>query len=294
MSRIETKFRLMREFGSMMAPVHRLLDTTEPNPSPVRLAVETAQLAKDWGDYSGRVHAFCTVNGLLLALYYKTLINCVTEMFGILNARDVERARRELPELFRRAENALIAIPADDPDLMLPPQSPFQSYLRLLALCGGASTRLELFDPYLDAEVFHRYLSDVRDKVQVTLITHVNVMRDPRRRDRIIAVSELVALERSLHYQLLEVPSIHDRHLRADDKIFHLGGSPKDASKKDFYTIGETDSNQNLQKVLDRIISSSTPWYRPGMPRHLRWCSTCKQPSDVRPNGVCATCGNRS
>jgi hypothetical protein len=40
---------------------------------------------------------------------------------------------------------------------MLPPQSPFQTYLFLLAICGTRTTRLELFDPYLDAEVFDRY-----------------------------------------------------------------------------------------------------------------------------------------
>ena len=125
----------------------------------------------------------------------------------------------------------------------------------------------------------------------MTLITEKANMRNARRRDRILAISELVAMERPAHYQLLEAPSIHDRHIRADDKIYHIGGSAKDASKKDFYTITETDGNTALHAALDGIIAGSSPWYQSGMPKHRRWCPRCNQPGDVLPNGACSACG---
>jgi hypothetical protein len=154
--------------------------------------------------------------------------------------------------------------------------------------------RLDLFDPYLDAEVFDRYLADTSKQVEIALVTEVANMRNVRRRGRIVAVSELVALERPTLYRLLEVPSIHDRHLRADDKIYLLGGSAKDASKTDFYTIAETDSNPTLHSTLDNIMAGATAWYQPGMLRHRRWCPTCNHPSDVEASGVCTGCGTHT
>jgi hypothetical protein len=201
--------------------------------------------------------------------------------------------RDVFPSLLLESEEALRDVPADDPDVILPPTSPFQTYMRLLAICGMTATRLDLFDPYLDAEVFDRYLPDVGKAVEITLVTASKNMRDARRRGRIVAISELVALERPAQYRLLEAQSLHDRHLRADDKIFHLGGSAKDASTKDFYTITGTDGNQTLHSTLDGIVAGSNPWYRPGMPGHRRWCSICKQPRDAKPSGLCTECGSQ-
>jgi hypothetical protein len=207
------------------------------------------------------------------------------------HAGDLVTIRQNFPWYRSQAESALRDVPADDPDVMLPPQSPFQTYLLLLAICSTTTTRLELFDPYLYAEIFHRYLPDVHTGVFITLVTEEASMRKERPRSRILSISELVAMERPAHYQLLEAKSIHDRHIRADNKIYHIGGSAKDASKKDFYTITETDSNAVLHVTLDRIIAGSSPWYKPGMLKHRRWCARCNQPSDVEPNGTCNMCG---
>jgi hypothetical protein len=298
MSRLETKFRLMRELGSLLDPLERLLfNDAEPNPSMAKVALLTGQYKIDFDTFYPNLGIFCIVHGVTLQIYMTKLYSSLYGLQIILqsyNIRNISHIREEFRRLKNEIEAALVEVPADDPDVMLPPQSPFQTYLRLLATCGATSTRLQLFDPYLDAEVFDRYLPDVRNGVEITLVTEVGNLRNARRRGRIIAISELVALERPTCYSFLEAPSLHDRHLRADDKIYHLGGSVKDASKKDYYTITETDSNQALHSVLDGIVTASTPWYQPGMPRHRRWCSTCNLSSDVQPSGVCIACGNQT
>ena len=294
MSRTETKFRLMRELGSVLDPIQRLLfNDAEPNPSRPRIAVVLAQYERDKDAWLHRVHDFCTINGMILEPYYRNIHNPIHQISIILReyATRLEIMKESFLVVRSSVESALIDVPTDDPDVMMPPESPFQTYLRLLGICGTAKTELELFDPYLDAEVFDRYLTDVGTGVEVVLVTEENNMRIARRRDRIIAISELVVFERPDSYRLLEVPSIHDRHLRADHKIYHLGGSAKDASKTDFYSIIETDSNRTLHSTLDGIIAGSTPWYQPGMSFHRRWCSTCKQPSDVHQNRHCSVCG---
>jgi hypothetical protein len=66
----------------MLDPIQRLLsDATEPNPSRTKISVATAQLAKDWGIYSTKVHAFCTVNELLLSVFYSPIIDCMNKIF---------------------------------------------------------------------------------------------------------------------------------------------------------------------------------------------------------------------
>jgi len=292
-SRLETKFRLIRELGSMFDPVQRLLfNDANPEPSRAKLAVATAQLISELGIYSQEVAQFCTINQLFIHAYFAPIDALKIAIMDLLRHGSMDRIRREFPEMSKRLEAAVLDIPADDPDVMLPPESPFQTYLRLLAICGVTTTRLQLFDPYLDAEVFDRYLPDVGKGVEITLVTDVANMRTVRRRDRIVAISELIALERPTTYRLLEAPSLHDRKIRSDDKIFDLGGSMKDASKKDFYTITSTDGNSGLQATLDQIIAASYAWYQPGMTMHRRWCSICKQISDVQKNGACTTCGN--
>ena len=39
------------------------------------------------------------------------------------------------------------------------------------------------------------------------------------------------------------VPSMHDRHVRADDKIFHLGGSVAHASLKDYEDAWQAETS---------------------------------------------------
>jgi len=293
MSRLETKFRLMRELGSVLDPIQRLLaDSSQPSPTRAKVAVVLAQFRKDWRAWFDRFAEFCSVDGGILQPFHNNMYQPLSNIESLLERYpgDLEEVRKQFPLMLSQAEAALRDVPADDPDVLLPPQSPFQTYLRLLAICGGTLTRLQLFDPYLDAEIFDRYLPDIGKGVEITLVTEVANMRNARRRGRIIAISELVALERPTHYRLLEVPSIHDRHLRADDKIFHLGGSAKDASKQDFYTIAETDSNLTLHSTLDGIVAGSTAWHQPGMPRHRRWCPTCNHPSDVQTSGACIVC----
>ena len=186
MSRLETKFRLMRELGSVMDPIQRLFfNDAEPNPSRTKIAVVLTQYIKDMEAWLRRVRDFCEINGGILEPYYRDIHNPAHNIASLLrdHAGNLATVRQNLPHYQSQAESALRDVPADDPDVMLPPQSPFLTYLRLLAICGTTTTRLELFDPYLGAEVFDRYLPDVHPGVSVTFITEEACMRNARRRE---------------------------------------------------------------------------------------------------------------
>ena len=138
-----------------------------------------------------------------------------------------------------------------------------------------------------------------QENVGIAVVTEKNRMvpdaknkRAVAQRDRIIALSELFAVDRPNSYQFLMAASIHDRHARIDGKIFHLGGSLAHAAMHDSFTITETDSNAQLHASLETAIGASHPWYQPGMPRHRRWCRVCRDIRDVKPNDNCDICNS--
>jgi hypothetical protein len=184
-------------------------------------------------------------------------------------------AKQVFHDVLLETQAFIRAIPCDDPGTILPSESPFQTYIRLRAVCAGVSSGLDVLDPYLSADVFHRYLADVPPSAMLTVVTSDKVMMPSRpqdipRRDRIVAVSELVALERKGKYRFLVTAQQHDRHCRADNDILHLGGSVAHAGIKDPYTLSKLDPSQSNHAFLDGVIAAATEWYGPTVTTHRK------------------------
>ena len=246
-----------------------------------RLRIEQ-QFKRDLKDWCERLDAFCDCMGVKYDFEYGEIVdltqrlhlnlNCTTSLSSI---ELLQLCRRGLQANYFKTIEWIRAVPVDIGDIIFEPNNPYRSYLLFRSLCSNASRRIEIFDPYLDATVFHRYLSDIQSDVDVKVITDETIMlsrkkKDEPIRDRIVAVSELLAHERPEHYRFLVVPSLHDRHLRVDDDLFHLGGSMKDAAKNDPFTLGRLDTTDAVNTVLDGYVSAATPWYHPGLPNHRR------------------------
>jgi hypothetical protein len=165
-------------------------------------------------------------------------------------------------------KGAIRAVPCEDPDKIFPANSPFQTYLRLKAICSTAGSRVEVFDPYVDASVFHRYLAEVPASVPIVVVAGDGSMKDRRRRE-LVAVSQLFAAERSTTYRFLVSAGLHDRHLRADSTIYHVGGSLKDAAAKSPFSLSKHSSTET-DASLDGIIAGAVEWFGPSTPKHRR------------------------
>lgn len=176
--------------------------------------------------------------------------------------------RQRFLHQLERVKNAIRDVPCDDPDTIFSGASPFQTYRHLRAICSIATTRVELFDPYLGPEVFHLYLADCDEGVKITVVTSQKIMDSVGRSYHIVAVSKLLAAERPDSYRLLVTTQQHDRHLRVDDKIYHLGGSVKDLDKPRPYTLANLDTTEPNEKILDDVIAKSEEWFGPTTPEH--------------------------
>jgi len=205
-------------------------------------------------------------------------INHFLDFLGMLKHPELlSEARGKFPQHLRRVQEVIRAVPCDEQDAILPANSPFKTYLKLRSICSSATSRLDLFDPYLGPEAFHRYLSWCDESVSITVVTSEKLMvpalsdsRAQNLRDRIIAVSELLAAERPATYRFLVTAKQHDRHLRIDQSIFHLGGSIKDASKAAPYTLSALDATQSNHSFLDEIIAQAAEWFGSKVQSHRR------------------------
>jgi hypothetical protein len=275
-SRVEQRDHLMTSLGMLADPIRRLIDGGEAlkHTAPY---VE-AQFRNDLRLFTDQLKAFCRIGPIRFESELGNAVgpcNSLIDFIGLCRnpQPDYAKITERFKERLESARKAIRAIPCEDPSTILPSESPFQTYLRLRAICAGAGARLDLLDPWLSAEVFHRYLADVPPAVKVQVVTGQTVMHDPRhhaRRDQIVAVSELVALERKDKYRFLVSSQQHDRHCRADDQILHVGGSLVHASMRSPYTLSQLDPAQSNHAFLDGIIGGAVEWYGPATPNHRR------------------------
>jgi hypothetical protein len=273
-SRVEQRDHLLTMFGMLVGSIRELL-WTPGDPTP-RLPYVHARFLDDSERFHIEVDKLCHADPLHYTVEsQETYRACVIAFSGLLmevrNGKRVEDARKDFERCCRHCEKLIRSIPTDDPDTILPGLSPVATYVRLRAECQAATQRVQLFDPWLDQNVFHRYIVEIPTSVDIVIVTSDKIMQDPRRRDPIVAVSELVSVERPAAYRfLVSDRQQHDRYLRVDGKILHLGGSLKDASKASPYTIGKLDPTLGNHGVLDDIMETATEWFGKTVTVHRR------------------------
>jgi hypothetical protein len=261
---------LMIELGFLVDPIRRLLDSQD-------CSREAPYIESQWCKevdkvFIPKLEDFVSILGIKSSGEHLTVRRSVyrlRNLFSLLrDGTSVANAKEQFEQQFESIKRGLREFPCQESGTILPGLAPLSTYRRLLSICRTSSRRIDLFDPYLDKAVYLLYLDEVDQSVQITVITSENNMRNASRRDRIVAVSELLALQRPATYQLRVTSKQHDRHLRIDDQLFHLGGSIKDAGKQTPYTISSLDSQQSNHDFLDSIISSATEWFGPTVTSH--------------------------
>lgn len=175
---------------------------------------------------------------------------------------DIEIHRQRLIE-------AIASVPVSISSMVYEANSPFSTYCRIKELCETTTREFVYVDRYVDESVFHRYLAHIPANADITIVTWPrNKHNNKQTYDEFIDVSRLFTKERNTKYTLLTEPNFHDRWLRSDGKLFHLGGSIKDAASSTVFTVSKVDpSDQNI-KVVDNLVSSATELFGPNNRTH--------------------------
>ena len=153
--------------------------------------------------------------------------------------------------------NGILAIPVPTESLILEAYTPFSTYCIVKDLCQTVAERLIWVDRYLDASLFYRYLRDIHINVEVTLLTWPETKRNSKDFSQFVEASKLYAAERGPdNYKLIVHEEIHDRWLCCDEQIYVLGGSIKDASIKNYFTLSKVDPTEENFIKIDQLIST--------------------------------------
>jgi hypothetical protein len=164
-----------------------------------------------------------------------------------------------LKEKSEAIRNGILAIHVPTDARILEAHTPFSTYCIVKDLCQTVAERLIWVDRYLDDSLFYRYLRDVPFNVEVILLTWPETKRKRNSKDfsEFVEASKLYAAERGPdNYKLIVHEEIHDRWLCCDEQIYVLGGSIKDASIKNYFTLSKVDPTEENFIKIDQLIST--------------------------------------
>jgi hypothetical protein len=273
MNRLQEKHDLFIKLGMLFGPLQRIVehpeqyDEQEQSEAIARYCAEWEKLAQDMRQYSvGQpLHNY----SIQFERFYEALNGL---RHWLKSGRELKDS---VGEAIGNAQRALDSIPVPSTSVILEAGSQFTAYCRLRELCEADATKsLVWLDPYIAANVFNRYVGNVRDGVPVTLVTSepaaTSGKRNKQRWDDFLDVSRLFAAERGpAWYRLIVNPKLHDRWAVFDDKrIYSLGGSSKDAADTDYFTIAAVEGTPaNLKSIQDHI-DNGTEYFGPSTPAH--------------------------
>jgi len=169
-------------------------------------------------------------------------------------------AQATLRDALKRAEAEFIRlidqIPIEWEPHLAAAKTPFTTCLMIGDAISGAQRRIDYFDRYLDPDLFPLYLRKLRRNVAAKLITTRG-----NAQYGVVAVQALarLAAQEFSAFSLVECTpaDLHDRNVRVDDVVFHLGPSTNAVGRYPTnFTPG--DSTSHGHQVLDDIIAAGT------------------------------------
>lgn len=251
---------LLMHFGQLLAPVATLAERVTP-PSFTEYRVATAQFEQDEVKWRQEVERFammgtCKFNNEFNKItgevrkFRRYLCNSIIQSSD--PAENQRCLRHELANLKRTIGSLINLIPLDWEPILTESKTPFATCLMVGDAMITARKRLDYIDRYLDADFFPLYLRRVERTVNVTLVTT---------RNGVVAVQALSALAAKEFdsFSLVECSpaEMHDRNLRVDNQVFHLGPSANGAGKYPT-NFNPADSTASGHKILDDLIAKGT------------------------------------
>lgn len=267
MNRRQEQADLLQKLGDLLAPLREIVKNPDRQTAQTR-ARALATVMHDFQVYITLLERFSRSEpGRNYQHEYRNIYDELNSICYHAPAKLNEtKALNECIE--SHAANAvehLLNIPTDEGTEVLEANSPFQAFCKLKAYFETIGHRLIWADPYMSADLFHRYLADLPPTIEIVLVTSKRVCDNPAFQ----SVSRLFAAERGpAKYRLIKEASNHDRWLRCDDQLYHLGGSAKDAGGRSPFTISKLDPTPDNFKKLDDLIANGQELFGPSNPVH--------------------------
>ncbi len=161
-NRYEHREEVLIALAVLFQPLREMMASRDFSQLPSVRAAFFHNYDNFWNDY---ILPFSVVNRVSFSAELEPLRLAINHCRNTLTSRvandpipsQVDIAIAEIDECLERAKASIRSIPCDVPGFILDANTPFQAYCRLRAIVQGAAVRVDLLDPYLDAEVYHCY-----------------------------------------------------------------------------------------------------------------------------------------
>jgi hypothetical protein len=160
------------------------------------------------------------------------------------------RYRTALKSILQKHE--IFGVSALPSEAIYPAGTPYDAYKDIRAIISAASTKLVIVDPYVDGTLFD-LLGNAQADVQIQVLTRT-MKGDFQLAGRKFKEQREKAQKGGLEVRV-ESGEFHDRFIIADDRVFHLGASIKDAGEKHCATSEFEDSR--IKQMVMKITSES-------------------------------------
>ena len=138
---------------------------------------------------------------------------------------------------------AIAQIVTPSVDVNVKATNAFSAYCFISTVIDATKTELILVDPYIDQNIFYRYLYRLPKEIKIKIITDQDKLKGVRLSE-FESIEDLFKSEYPNYVRELRV-ALHDRYLINEVSAFTLGGSIKDAAKKsDFSIVQLTDTKR--------------------------------------------------
>jgi hypothetical protein len=258
MDRLQQKNDLYFKLGALFNPLLQLINRPEDYNEQEQARI----LARYCAEYNVLINDFHHFSigepGHNYFIQESRFSNALNRVLIDIEQHDLELSE-VVPENLAIAKAAIDAVPIPVTSIIEEAGTPFSTYCKVKSLCEVDATHsLIWIDQYMDANIFHRYLSSVRPNVFITLVSSEPDSRagktNKNRWIEFLDISRIFAQERGANkYRLVVHENLHDRWIVFDNKrIYHLGGSIKDAADKTYHTITTVEPSPiNLSRVQE-------------------------------------------
>jgi len=267
-SRKEQQAELLIQFGELVSPLEELVEYPDTQTANTRIKA-TAKFTHDRDNFQHLLNAFTHGEPGHDYKAENTQISGHLNRFTnqILSFREsTENLRKELQDLKNTFIQNILAIPCELDTEVLEAGSPFTAFMKIRSIFETATKQLVLIDPYMGQGTVRRYFHNIPEHVTLAVVTKKRSGDEFR---DFLDVSRLYAKERSpSHYSLMYHPDLHDRYLKCDNTIYHLGGSLKDAGSNSDYTVSKIQDESDGEAKIRNLIADSTEQFGPKQLNH--------------------------
>ena len=264
--RKEEQADLLIQFGDLIAPLEGLVALPEKQ-TPQTRSRACAKFIHDLQLFQQNVQQFVTGE---LGHHYSVERQGIIGSLNIFSSQldqfrdDPEVIKSRLADLRETVKRNILSIPCDVEEGVIGSGSPFTAYLKIRSICETAEKELVFVDPWMGAGTPRRYFRDIPESVVVSVITKKRSRQDF---SDFLDLSWLYSKERGhLKYRLFYHSDLHDRYLKADDTVYHLGGSIKDAGVGSDFTI--TNGDAQTAEAISKLMKEATEVFGPKNPKH--------------------------